>query len=465
MTRVFGYYVSRIYLFLGLIEAALFFGAFNLGILVRFGWQLPDGSGACPGCATGVLFALVMSLSVMAMGLYQRGVHEGEAGFIVRLGFAFMIGTALLASIFYAFPSMMMGRGILALALIFSFVGVVLMRESFSRVVGAQSQKRRVLVLGVGVNAQRIEDLLSEERSLGFSVVGYVPLPRSQRLIPDAHIIPHEGTLLELAFAHGVDEIVLAADDRRRKLPVGELLDCKMSGFDVVDILTFFEKELAVVKIDLLHPSWIFLSRDGFRMGLTGLYGKRFFDLVLGSMMLLVAMPFMAVVALASLVESGFRDPVLYHQIRVGQDGLPFRVHKFRSMRVDAEADGRARWAQKNDTRITHLGAFLRRTRLDELPQLFNVLKGQMSLVGPRPERPEFVERLAASIPYYAERHRVKPGVTGWAQLLYSYGSDEEDARRKLEYDLYYVKHVGLMLDLVILLQTVEVVVFGKGAR
>jgi len=465
MTRVFGYYVSRIYLFLGLIEAGLFFGAFNLGLFVRFGWELPEDMGACAGCATGVLFALVMSLSVMAMGLYQRGVHEGEAGFIVRLAFAFGIGTALLALVFYAFPSLTMGRGILALALVFSFVGVVLLRETFSRVVGAQSQKRRVLILGAGVNAKRIEDLLDKEPSLGFFVVGYVPLPRSQRLISSEYIMAHDATLLELAIAHGVDEIVLAADDRRHKLPVGELLDCKMSGFDVLDILSFFEKELAVVKIDLLHPSWIFLSQDGFRNGLTGLYGKRFLDLVLGSLLLLIASPVMVIVTLASLIESGFRDPVLYHQIRIGQDGLPFRLHKFRSMRTDAEADGRARWAEKNDTRTTRLGAFLRRTRLDELPQLFNVLKGQMSLVGPRPERPEFVERLAASIPYYAERHRVKPGVTGWAQMLYPYGSDEEDAKRKLEFDLYYVKHAGIVLDLIILLQTVEVVVLGKGAR
>ena len=173
----------------------------------------------------------------------------------------------------------------------------------------------------------------------------------------------------------------------------------------------------------------------------------------------------MLLVAVASVIESRGRDPILYHQIRVGQNGKPFRLHKFRSMRVDAEADGVARWASENDKRITRLGAFLRKTRLDELPQLFNVLKGEMSLVGPRPERPEFVERLGAAIPYYSERHRVKPGVTGWAQLLYPYGSDEADAKRKLEFDLYYVKHAGIVLDMIILLQTVEVVLLGQGAR
>lgn len=465
MIRVFGYYVSGINLILGIVEALLFYGALSLGAYVRFGWSLPKDVAACDICVTGAIFAVVMSLSVMSMGLYQRGVHDREAGFVVRLSFAFAIATALLALLFYLFPSLTMGRGVLGLALAFSFVGVVLLREAFGRIAGAESQKRRVLVLGAGVNAQRISELTDARRNLGFCVVGYVALPRSQRLVDDDKVLPHEGSLLELAIANAVDEIVVAADDRRHKLPVGELLDCKMSGFAVLDLLTFFEKEFAVVKIDLLHPSWIFFSQSGFRLGVTGLYGKRLLDLLLGSIMLTLAAPVMALVAVASMIESRGRDPVLYHQIRVGQSGMPFRVHKFRSMRVDAEADGRARWASKNDARITRLGGLLRRTRIDELPQLFNVLKGQMSLVGPRPERPEFVEQLATGIPYYAERHRVKPGVTGWAQLLYPYGSDEEDAKRKLEFDLYYVKHAGVVLDLIILLQTVEVVLLGKGAR
>lgn len=463
--RLFGHHVSGLNLVLGLLEFALFVAALQLGVGVRFDWTLPHDIAPGDPWITGLIFALVMSLSVASMGLYQRRSTDGDAGFIVRLAIAFAIGTAILALLFYLFPVIFMGRGILALSLLFSFAGTVALRVALDRIAGAESQKRRVLVLGAGVNAERIAELVGSDTTLGFNVVGYVPLPRSQRLLADDKILAQRGSLLELAIANNVDEIVVAADDRRRKLPVGELLDCKLSGFAVLDLLSFFEKELACVKIDLLHPSWIFFSRDGFNMGVTGLYGKRLLDLVLGSLMLLVAAPLMLLVAAASLVESRGRDPILYHQIRIGQGGLPFRLHKFRSMRVDAEADGRARWAAKNDSRITALGAFLRRTRLDELPQLFNVLKGQMSLVGPRPERPEFVERLATGIPYYAERHRVKPGLTGWAQLLYPYGSDEEDAKRKLEYDLYYVKHAGVFLDLVILLQTVEVVLLGKGAR
>jgi sugar transferase (PEP-CTERM system associated) len=465
MIRLFGHHVSGLKLLLGIMELALFFGALQLGATVRFGWQFPQDITPGVHWVTGALFALVMSLSVASMGLYQRRVQDGDAGFIVRLVIAFAIGTAALAFLFYLFPALFMGRGILAWSLLFAFAGTVVLRMAFDRIAGAESQKRRVLVLGAGVNAERIAELCEQGGGLGFSVVGYVPLPRSQRLLPDDKLLLQQGSLLELAIAHNVDEIVVAADDRRRKLPVGELLDCKLSGFAVLDLLTFFEKELAAVKIDLLHPSWIFFSRDGFKMGVSGLWGKRLLDLGLGSIMLLAASPLMLLVAIASLIESRGRDPVLYHQIRIGQGGLPFRLHKFRSMRVDAEADGRPRWAAKNDARITPLGALLRRTRLDELPQLFNVLKGQMSLVGPRPERPEFVERLATGIPYYAERHRVKPGVTGWAQLLYPYGSDEDDAKRKLEFDLYYVKHAGIFLDLIILLQTVEVVLLGKGAR
>jgi sugar transferase (PEP-CTERM system associated) len=465
MIRIFGYYVSRINLVLGILEAALFYAAFILGVWVRLGFAFSYEPGHVSIFATALIFSIVMSLSVTSMGLYQRGVHDQEASFVVRLAFAFAIGTALLALIFYLFPSVTTWRGILGLALSFSFIGVVLLRELFSRAAGAQSQKRRVLVLGAGVNAKRIEDLTRRDRSLGFCVVGFVPLPRSQRLVSDRNMLSRDGSLLELAIDNSVDEIVVAADDRRGKLPIGELLDCKMSGFAVLDMLTFFEKELAVVKIDFLHPSWVFYSQDGFRMGVTGLYGKRLLDLLLGSIMLLVGAPVMAAVAIASLIESSGKDPVFFHQIRVGQGGMPFRLHKFRSMRVDAEADGKARWAAKNDARITRLGALLRRTRLDEMPQLFNVLKGQMSLVGPRPERPEFVEQLSGVIPFYAERHRVKPGLTGWAQLLYPYGSGEEDAKRKLEFDLYYVKHAGIVMDLIILLQTVEVVLLGKGAR
>ena len=464
MIRLFGYYISKTYLFLGILEAGVFFAAFQVGVRARFGWTLPDDLDTSSVSVIALVFAAVLSAAMVAMGLYQRGVQEREAGFLVRLGIGFLLGAAFLTVVFYTIPTVSVGRGVVGLSLFFSFIGISIVRELFARFASADTRKRRVLVLGAGINADSIEELVRKDPGVGFMVAGYVPLPESQLMVPESKLVKQEGPLLDLAIDREADEIVVAADDRRRKLPVDDLIDCKMSGFEVLDLLTFFEKELAIVKIDLLHPSWIFFS-SGFHMGVTGLYGKRLFDLALGSVMLAVGAPIMLLAAAASLIESRGRDPILYHQVRVGQNGKLFRLHKFRSMRVDAEADGVARWASKNDARITAVGAFFRKTRLDELPQVFNVLKGQMSLVGPRPERPEFVERLGAGIPYYSERQRVKPGVTGWAQLLYPYGSDEDDAKRKLEFDLYYVKHAGIVLDLIILLQTVEVVLLGKGAR
>jgi len=457
--------VSRTYVYLGVVEAIVFFLASQLGVYARFGSALPTEVPLVFFLATGLFFTVCMSLAMISMGLYQRDAQEQEAAFVVRIGLAFVLGLALLSVGFFAVPFLFMGRGVLGLGLVFSFIGISVVRELFARLVNIESRRRRVLVLGAGVNAYSIAEVVARGGPLGFLVVGYVPLPRSHAMLDGAQLLRSDRPLVELAIEYGVDEVVVAADDRRGKLPVDDLVDCKLSGFEVLDLLSFFEKELQIIKIDLLHPSWIFFSPRGFRMGAAARLSKRLFDLLAAAVMLVVAGPLMVLVAAASLIESRGRDPILYHQVRVGQHGTLFHVHKFRSMRVDAEADGVARWAAKNDSRVTALGSFMRKTRLDELPQIFNVLKGQMSLVGPRPERPEFVQRLAASIPYYSERHRVKPGVTGWAQLLYSYGSDDEDARRKLEYDLYYVKHAGLILDLVILLQTVEVVVFGKGAR
>jgi sugar transferase (PEP-CTERM system associated) len=261
-----------------------------------------------------------------------------------------------------------------------------------------------------------------------------------------------------------VDEIVVAVDDRRKGLPVNELIDCKMKGVEILDLLTFYEKEKNIIKTDQLHPSWIFFS-TGFYHGLLIRNFKRFTDLVVSITLLLLFSPVMLLITIASLISSFARDPVFYRQVRVGQNGRLFTIYKFRSMEVNAESATGPRWAAVNDHRVTRLGSFIRKTRLDELPQLFNVLKGEMSLVGPRPERPEFVKALSQQLPYYNERHRLKPGITGWAQLMHHYASDETDNRKKLEYDLYYVKNSGPFLDLIILIETVEVVLLAKGAR
>jgi sugar transferase (PEP-CTERM system associated) len=281
--------------------------------------------------------------------------------------------------------------------------------------------------------------------------------------VPAGEILALNGTLPQMAQRLAVDEIVVALTERRAgSMPLRQLLDCKVSGTKVYDLNTHFEKTLGQIRIDFLNASWLIFG-DGFNQGAWRTAVKRVFDLVSASILLLGTAPVMLVTALLIKLESP--GPVLYRQERVGQNGRNFSISKFRSMRTDAEKDGKPVWAAANDSRVTRVGNVIRRLRIDELPQLFNVLRGDMSLVGPRPERPFFVEQLTQEIPFYALRHSVKPGVTGWAQVRYPYGATVEDSLEKLQYDLYYVKNHTLFLDLVVLMETVGVVLTGKGAR
>ena len=295
-------------------------------------------------------------------------------------------------------------------------------------------------------------------------IVGYMPGPNeTEAAVPAAELLTARSSLNEAALSLGVDEIVVALTERRAgSMPLRQLLDCKLSGVKVYDLNTHFEKTLGQIRIDYLNASWLIFG-DGFNQGAFRTFVKRVFDIFCATLLFLVATPIMAVTALLIKLES--RGPVFYRQERVGQNGRSFLVTKFRSMRTDAAKDGKPRWASANDDRITRVGHIIRRLRIDELPQIFNVLKGEMSLVGPRPERPYFVEQLTTKIPFYAVRHSVKPGVTGWAQVRYAYGATVEDSQEKLQFDLYYVKNHTLFLDLVVLLETVGVVLTGKGAR
>ncbi len=258
---------------------------------------------------------------------------------------------------------------------------------------------------------------------------------------------------------------MVAVDERRNVLPMEELLECRIQGVEVTDLLTFLERETGRIKLDLVSPGWLTYAPGFFYRGALRKAAKRVMDVLAGLVLLVPAAPVMAAAALAVLLEPPFGGPVLYRQTRVGEGGRTFPLVKFRSMRVDAEREGEVRWAASGDPRVTRVGRFLRQYRIDELPQLFNVLRGEMSFVGPRPERPELDEDLLRQLPYYSERYRVKPGLTGWAQISYPYGASVQDAFQKLEYDLYYVKNFSFFLDLLILLQTTEVVVWGKGAR
>ena len=464
MIRIFRHYIPRSYIVLGLAEFLVLMVSVYAGVWLRF---IDDVSGRAvvePVATKALLFAMTMLIAMIVVGLYQRNFREGMGGMLLRVLISSLLGLALMTIIFYAFPDTFLGRGAFGLAFGIALLGIILVRLVFFRLVDQETLTRRVLVLGAGKRAMAIASLRRKSDRRGCNIVGYVHVPGEHDEVDSELIIRRDTALLELAQSLKVDEIVIAVEDRRKNFPVHEILDCRMAGIDVMDILSFIERQLGRVDLKLLHPSWLIFS-DGFRYGVMRVITKRIFDVVASLLVLAVTWPFMVIAVAAILLESNGRGPIFYHQVRVGENWRLFQVTKFRSMRVDAEADGVARWAQKNDSRVTLVGAIMRKTRIDELPQLFNVLKGEMSFVGPRPERPMFVEKLSSQIPFYSERHRVKPGITGWAQISYAYGASEEDAVQKLQYDLYYVKNYSLFLDLLILLQTAEVVLWGRGAR
>jgi len=324
--------------------------------------------------------------------------------------------------------------------------------------------KRRVLVYGVGQRTAAISSLRRRSDRRGFEIVGFVQPDGESIAVPLERILEAPAGILELCTRLDVHEIVVAMEDRRRGFPIVGLLECRLAGMEVTELLTFLERETGRVRIDVLNPSWMIFG-DGFRRDPLRLFSSRALDLVASVILVILSLPVMLLTMVAIKLEDGWRSPIFYGQARVGLGGQTFTVLKFRSMRTDAERDGQAQWAQKSDPRVTRVGTIIRKLRIDELPQILNVLTGHMSFVGPRPERPQFVAELAQKIPYYVQRHCVKPGITGWAQLCYPYGSSEQDALEKLQYDLYYIKNNTLLFDLAILVQTAEVVFMGKGAR
>jgi len=460
MIRLFKHYIPTPLIILSLIEVLILFLSVQYAIEIRFSTIENSKIESITGIS--VLFCFVLLSCMVSMGLYQRHLRDGGRGMFVRISVAFCIAFVVMSLMFYLFPSFFLGRGVLAIAFSIAFFGVVSSRFVYINVVDGKNLNRRVLVLGVGQKAKLIDELLKRRSDRrGFVIVGYLPLNNEKPVINIDKIVPYNMTLIKMMEELDIDEIVLAVNDRRDGFPVDELLDCKMSGIDVVDVQSFFERQAGRIILDLLQPSWLIFS-DGFVQGTMRDIIKRGFDILVSLILLVLVFPIMILAAIVIYFED--RGPVFYQQVRVGKNWKLVSVMKFRSMRTDAEKNG-IQFAQKDDNRITKTGNFIRRTRIDELPQLFNVLKGDMSFVGPRPERPEFVEQFAESIPFYSERHRVKPGITGWAQICYPYGDSEKDTIEKLQYDLYYVKNYSIFLDLTVLFQTAEVILWGKGAR
>ena len=468
MIKIFRHYVPAQLLLLAALEAAILVLSIYLAVAVRFaGASAADLLSVGPIISRAVLFACVMLVTMTAFGLFTRESQTGDLGYYVRFLASFAVGGIAMSFIFYLLPNLLLGRGVMGLAFLFALVGTALNRLIFAHIVDMNALKRRLLILGTGTRAAQIGKLFEQDEDVRrkFHLVGYLALTKAAHHphVQRDQLLKHDGSLLAIASRYMADEIVVAIRDRRNGgLNIAELLECKLEGIEVTDISSFFEREIGHVQLDSLNPSWMVFS-DGFCRTSSKSMAKRIFDVVVSLLLLVVTLPVMLLTALLIVLESGF--PVLYRQERMGECGHVFGVLKFRSMHQNAEQAGQPQWAEKNDGRVTHVGRVIRKLRIDELPQVINVLKGEMSFVGPRPERPYFVQQLAAQIPFYQNRHSIKPGITGWAQIRYPYGSTVEDAVRKLQYDLYYAKNHSLFLDFIILFQTLQVVLFGKGAR
>ncbi|WP_077035758.1 TIGR03013 family XrtA/PEP-CTERM system glycosyltransferase [Pelomonas sp. KK5] len=458
MIRIFNHYLHR---------QTLLQVFFDLGLIVFvvIAVVLSQGESAqtvIPFAAShGLSLAGCMFVINSATGFYQHAHNRSITESCARALLGLMFGLPLAYVIFSLLPASTTHRELVTMAAMAAVATVMA-----HRVYAAHSQTRmrtKIMIFGSGAAAKTVGSTLRAADPHA-QIVGYFAGPNEDHTeVAQAEMIAPRGTLTETARGMGVDEIVVALSERRGgSMPMRQLLDCKLSGIRVVDIATYFEKTLAQIKISHVNAGWLIFG-DGFNQGVLRTAVKRVFDVVFSSLILLLALPVMAITAVLIKLESS--GAVLYRQERVGLNGAVFNVIKFRSMRSDAEKDGKPRWATLNDDRVTRVGRFIRKMRIDELPQLLNVLKGEMSLVGPRPERQFFVDDLVSKIPYYAVRHSVKPGVTGWAQVRYEYGSTVEDSIEKLQYDLYYVKNHTLFLDLLIMLETVAVVLTGKGAR
>lgn len=461
MIRFFRHYIPLSMLLLTVVEF-LVFSAISNFTTAHYSPE-PPLAASVEAAYKPWLAAAIFTLLNSFFGLYDWEWTKGLKSLLARVLGSFFFG-AIVVRVGAEFLPLLFPGGAEYLAnLATSALAAILIRLLFMEWGKTELFKKRILVLGTGSRAAKLEEIVASDLAKGLHIVGYLPLGANHNYVPRDRILEEPGSLYELSMRHGVEEIVVAVRERRGGgLPMSELLECKLRGVRVLDLPAFFERQTGILPLEALNASWMIFS-EGFGQGSARDLVKRLFDLLVSGSFLLLTLPLMLLTALLIRLESS--GTVFYTQERVGQFGKSFTIYKFRSMFTDAEKNGLPVWARMNDDRTTRVGRIIRRTRIDELPQVLNVFLGHMSFVGPRPERPYFVNDLAAQIPYYHARHSVKPGITGWAQVRFPYGASVEDAMNKLQYDLYYVKNHSLFLDLMVLIQTAQVVVLGKGVR
>lgn len=461
MIRLFKLYIPNAVFLLALLDFALLIAAGELGWMVRAHQIGISGGEVVDRWAPLLIFAGLVQTAMIAVGVYGSDALRSMRYATARLMVAISLGIIALSVVYFLLPGRTLWRSNLFYAMFIAMALLVFIRILLGGLLGTAAFRRRVLVLGAGERAERLRQL-GEKHESGFILVGYIGMSDSAPVIKEAIHRDAIHNLTRYVENLGVSEVVLALEERRNALPLKDLLRIKTNGVHVNDFSTFMERETGRVDLDTVNPSWLIFS-DGFSSGrMISSAMKRLFDIAASLLLLALTAPVIALFAV--LVKLDSRGPAFFRQTRVGLYGQNFGLIKLRSMRTDAEKAG-AQWASKDDPRVTRVGKLIRKLRIDELPQAWTVLKGEMSFVGPRPERPEFVSDLEEQLRFYAERHMVKPGITGWAQINYPYGASIEDSRHKLEYDLYYAKNYSPFLDLLILLQTLRVVLWNEGAR
>jgi sugar transferase (PEP-CTERM system associated) len=456
--RLFNRYVPSRALLLLAGEVAIICGSFALAIVIRFGvdsGRVLDDSRTLSQILGVALMALVCSHFMELHDLRWLNSPSDTYPQVFML-----VGTLslLAAALTHLFPDLLLGREVFLTGFLILCLTWITWRWVYGRIASIESFRRRVYVVGNGERAQKIVEAMRTRAELGMDLVGWVG--QDGREPATAQSIA--SVLRELASRQAIDQVIVALSNRRSVMPVNELLALRVSGIEVEDGTSLLEKISGKIEVDELYPSWLIFG-EGFRLTPQYRFFRRTLSTILAVFLSIVTLPLIPIIAL--LIKLTSRGPVLYRQKRVGLRGQVFECYKFRTMRSDAEADSGATWASDDDPRVTKVGRFLRRTRLDEIPQFWNVLRGDMAFVGPRPERPEFVERLSEQIPYYGLRHLTPPGITGWAQINYGYGASVEETKEKLQYDLYYIRNVGLMLDLFIIFYTIRAVIMGRGVR
>ena len=410
-----------------------------------------------------VLIVACVQLSLYYFDLYDLKAFRSNIELGIRLLQSLGVSSILLAFLYYLFPLLIIWRGIFLISL--GFIGVVIVswRIIYNHILKTRQFDQRIMIIGSGPLAKNIAKEIVERVDTGFKLIGFItdnPDRVGEKLV-NPSIIGDQSQILDIATKERVDRIIVALEERRGKFPDAQLLECKMRGIAIEEGIHFYEHLTGRLQVESLHPSFLIFS-EGFKKSKLTMWTKRVSEFALSLIGLILLSPVILVISLLIKIDS--RGPVFYKQERAGERGKIFKLIKFRSMVENAEANGPV-WAEQDDKRITRVGRWMRKWRLDEVPQMVNVLKGDMSFVGPRPERPFFVEKLREEIPFYDQRYSVRPGVTGWAQIKYRYGASKEDALEKLKYDLYYIKNLSLLYDLLIIFETIKVVLFWKGAR